>query len=143
MEEPKAKKRLVRSKVKSANSPSPMPMMAKCGHSSCGEQCNVRYVGATSHISHHHIMHAARGVAHVWTAAIIAGLAVVITGAVALATANAQAREQDDMRSAQATGQVLDKLDALETRLNALEKDVTSLHTVKLNDSSTPDLPQN
>ncbi len=95
----------------------------------------VRYVGATSHISHHHIMHAARGVTHIWSAVIIAGLAVVLTGAVAFATANAQAKEQDDLRTAHVTSQILDKLDGMEARLNALEKEVTSLHTVKLNAS--------
>jgi hypothetical protein len=50
----------------------------------------VRYVGPTSHLHDHHIIHAARGVAHVWTAAIVAGLAVVLTGAIAYTAVEAQ-----------------------------------------------------
>ncbi len=72
-------------------------------------------------------MHAARGVTHIWSAVIIAGLAVVITGGVVFATANAQAQQQDDYRSAQATSMILNKLEGLEARMNALEKDFSSL----------------
>jgi len=57
-----------------------------CGHSGCGGgKCNVRYVGPTTHLRDHHIIHAARGASHVWTAAIVAGLAVVLTGALGYA----------------------------------------------------------
>ncbi len=59
-------------------------MPSTCGHYGCtGGTCNVRYVGPTTHIRDHHIVHAARGASNVWTAAIVAGLAVVLTGAIA------------------------------------------------------------
>ena len=49
----------------------------------------MRYVGATSQIRDHHMMHAAKGSVHIWTAAIVTGLALVITGAIAFNTAQA------------------------------------------------------
>lgn len=120
------RKRAVR---KSANSPAPAPineelMASLCGHSHCSDRCRVRYIGPTSHIRDHHILHTARGVAHVWTATIIAGLAIVITGAAAFSVVNAQNRETADLRSAQTTEQVMDKLDVLEARLDGMEKNL-------------------
>lgn len=38
----------------------------------------------------HHIAHVARGMSHIWASAIIAGLAVVLTGALAFSAAQAQ-----------------------------------------------------
>ncbi len=60
-----------------------MPMSSTCGHSGCSSRCEVRYVGPTSPISAHHALHASRGIAHVWSASIISGLAVVLTGVIA------------------------------------------------------------
>lgn len=74
-----------------ASSPTPGSMGAssKCGHDGCGSSgCSVRYVGPVSHLRDHHALHAANGVAHVWTAAVVSGLAVVLTGVIAY---NAQA----------------------------------------------------
>lgn len=96
MQEAKTKRPTSRRPRKDAGSPEPvgptggMPTNdAVCGHSGCGRMCNVRYVGPTSHVHDHHIIHAARGIAHVWTAAIVAGLAVVLTGAIAYASVEA------------------------------------------------------
>ena len=61
-----------------------------CGHSACGKVCKVRYVGPVSSMRDHHILHAAQGASHIWAAAIIAGLAVVLTGAIAFSVAQAQ-----------------------------------------------------
>lgn len=85
-------KRTVRKTTKASSSPIPCgptggsmeDMPSVCGHSGCGGgTCNVRYVGPTTHMRDHHIVHAARGASNVWTAAIVAGLAVVLTGAIA------------------------------------------------------------
>jgi len=81
-------KRTVRRVKKAAHSPIPTGPIgglggSTCGHSGCDSACRVRYVGPVTNIRDHHIIHAARGVAHVWTAAIVAGLAVVLTGAIA------------------------------------------------------------
>jgi len=85
-------KRTVRKTPKESSSPIPCgptggsmeDMSSRCGHYGCtGGTCNVRYVGPTTHMRDHHIVHAARGASNVWTAAIVAGLAVVLTGAIA------------------------------------------------------------
>jgi hypothetical protein len=62
--------------------------------------CNVRYVGPTSHLRDHHILHAARGVSHIWSAAIITGFAIVLTGAIAFQAV--QASTDQRMEDAQA-----------------------------------------
>ncbi len=102
--------------MSAASSPIPDPAaaFAACGHDGCGTTgCNVRYVGPVSHVRDHHALHAARGVAHVWTAAIVSGLAVVVTGF--LAYNAAQAREipvprgsSSDMRA------IMQRLDRME-----------------------------
>lgn len=61
-----------------------------CGHSKCGKTCNVRYVGPISLIRDHHIWHAARGVSHIWTATIVTGVALVLTGVMAYTIVDAQ-----------------------------------------------------
>jgi len=114
---------------KTGNSPSPSSMarpdkFAACGHSHCGETCKVRYIGPVSPIRDHHIWHVARGVSHIWSAVIIAGLAVVLTGTVAYSTVNAANQTKEDQRSLNSTSLILNKLDALEYRLSALERDV-------------------
>ncbi|MBP9869070.1 hypothetical protein KBC59_00730 [Patescibacteria group bacterium] len=95
MAEPKPKAPSRRPK-KAASSPIPEGPMGgmtsgpACGHGDCGRECAVRYVGPTSHMRDHHIVHAARGAAHVWTAAIVSGLAIVLTGAIAWSSVEAQ-----------------------------------------------------
>ncbi len=62
-----------------------------CGHMGCsGSKCKVRFVGPTSHIRDHHIVHAARHASHIWSAAIVTGLAVVLTGAIGYAAFGAE-----------------------------------------------------
>lgn len=88
-----------------------------CGHSGCERSCNVRYVGPVSHIRDHHALHAAQGVSHIWSASIITGFAIVLTGAIAFQTA--QARTE---REAAATTQSVRSENAqLVERLNRLE----------------------
>ncbi len=89
-----------------------------CGHSKCGRVCNVRYCGPTSPIRDHHIVHAARGVAHVWTAAIVAGLAIVLTGAIAYTAIEAQSATVSPTQT---------ELNAINQKLDSLEKIVTKL----------------
>ena len=73
--------------MKAGNSPIPG---STCGHSSCeAGGCKVRYCGPTTSIRDHHIMHAANGVTHVWAAAIVTGLAIVLTGAIAYSSVEA------------------------------------------------------
>jgi hypothetical protein len=93
MDDIKSKKNVRRRVSKAAHSPVPIGPIgglgedesqeAPCGHTGCSRMCNVRYVGPTSHLRDHHILHAARGVSHIWSAAIITGFAIVLTGAIA------------------------------------------------------------
>lgn len=97
MTKPLRKRPAPRKKSVAASSPAPMDVGSLCGHdgSGCGpDGCGVRYVGPTTHIRDHHAVHAARGVSHVWTAAIVSGLAIVLTGAVAWTAVDAQTQMQ-------------------------------------------------
>ncbi len=96
-----------------------MPSVAMCGHDGCDTSCRVRYVGPVSHLRDHHALHAARGVGHVWTAAIVTGLAIVLTGAVAYTAV--QARDQDTAAPKRAlsadTRALMERLDKLEREI--------------------------
>lgn len=72
---------------KAANSPEPSG--PACGHGGCETACKVRYVGPTSQLRDHHILHAAKGVTNIWTAAVVTGFALVLTGAIAFNAAQA------------------------------------------------------
>jgi hypothetical protein len=54
----------------------------------------VRYVGPVSSIGDHHAFHAARGSTHIWAAALITSLALVVTGAVAFQSVEAAQTKQ-------------------------------------------------
>jgi len=144
MSEPKARSRVIRSK-KAGNSPSPSTV-GPCGHSHCAEVCRVRYIGPVTPIRDHHILHVARGVSHIWTAVIIAGLAVVLTGAVAFSSVNAANQRREDIRTTQSTNILLNKLQTLEDRLGAMEKQVQDLSykpiTVGISEGKLPPPPQ-
>jgi len=65
----------------------------------------------------HHIVHAARGISQVWTAAIVAGLAVVLTGAIAWSAVDAQVRTTTDPTQAL----IRESFTALNRRMDSLE----------------------
>ena len=84
--------------ARAASSPIPEgAVQNSCGHGGCSatDSCRVRYVGQTTHLRDHYAMHAARGVTHIWAAAIVTGLGVVLTGAVGYSAVQAS-----DMREA-------------------------------------------
>lgn len=109
---------------KDAGSPSPTGPVGgrdmiedpSCGHSGCGRTCQVRYCGPTTHMRDHHIVHAARGAAHVWTAAIVAGLAIVLTGAIAYTAVEAQTPSTATMLN-----RILNELRDLRKRVDAMD----------------------
>ena len=76
----------------------------------------VRYCGPTSSIHHHHLQKAASGVNHVWTAVIVAGLSVVVTGAIVFGTS-----DLETARASQSTGSTTLQLRELNQRLIQLE----------------------
>ncbi len=106
-----------------------------CGHSSCGRVCNVRHAGPTSPIRDHHIAHIARGVSNVWTASIVAGLAVVLTGAIAYSAVQAAPVQ----REASAQSSMLASFNRLNNRLDAINKrlDDVEARLKVLNDQCT------
>ncbi|MDF1497320.1 MAG: hypothetical protein P1P90_04635 [Patescibacteria group bacterium] len=137
-----SKKRVIRKRTKAGNSPSPSAKSkcGPCGHSHCDDKCRVRYIGPTTHVRDHHILHAARGISHIWPAVIIAGLAIVLTGAISYQTVNAQNKQIDRELSQNSTEQILNKLDSLETRIDVMERDIEGLFRAQGNDNNvTPD----
>lgn len=105
-----------------ASSPAPGSMSAfnTCGHDGCGGSgCSVRYVGPVSHLRDHHALHAARGVAHVWTAAVVSGLAVVLTGVVAY-NAQAATTTRRAMVPAADMRMVMERLDRMERAMHEM-----------------------
>lgn len=98
---------------------------AVCGHSLCGASCNVHYAGPTTSIAEHHTSHAARGVNHVWAAAIVSGLAVVLTGAVAYSSVEASSATSN----VQGAIVVQSEVDRLVERLNTLEVQLRDVKT--------------
>ncbi len=124
MADPKPKRPVRRVRRYGAgNAPDPMGLAfeaSACGHSGCGGSCNVRYVGPTTHLRDHYAVHAARGVAHVWPAAIVSGLAVLLTGAfVHAAMQPGQPAGADDLREISAQVRSLNtRLDRMEMFLN-------------------------
>ncbi|HWQ99849.1 MAG TPA: hypothetical protein VN397_03315 [Candidatus Methylomirabilis sp.] len=103
---------------KAANAPAPCGPGSTCGHSGCEGTCRVRYVGPTSHTRDHHVQEAAQGARHVWTAAIVAGLAVVLTGTIAFSAADA-ATERVKLTEHQ---QILRRLENVERMVKDLHK---------------------
>lgn len=87
-----AKKRTIKAKMPAGNSPAPSMQAPVCGHDGhCSTNaCAVRYVGPTSQISDHHATHFAQASTHIWSAAVITGLALVVTGAIAYQSVKAE-----------------------------------------------------
>lgn len=99
---------------------------ADCGHSGpgcAGGVCQVHYVGPTSQISDHHTLRAAHASSHIWAAAIVSGLAVVLTGVVAYSSVEASALPQDTVS---ANVQRAD-MDALFERISSLETTIQAM----------------
>ena len=125
---PKSKMPARRPVKKSAIAPPPVGPLGGmstsdpvCGHSACGAAWNVRYVGPTSHIRDHHILHAAYGASHVWAAAVIAGLAIVITMTVAFSSQAATSTPSISavMAAVQNLNRRMDKVDAALVKIGA------------------------
>jgi hypothetical protein len=92
---------------------------AVCGHEGCDDACNVRYVGAVSQITDHHIVKASHATSHIWAAAVISGLAVVLTGAVAYTSV--QAESSESLAAQQATYATQQDINVLLDRIVQLQ----------------------
>lgn len=138
MGELKPKKPVRRRVMKAANSPEPTGPVGgspsedsnpACGHGGCGRSCSVRYVGPTSHMRDHHILHAAKGVTHIWSAAIVTGFAIVLTGAIAFNAAQASTEKkttEGQLKTTQDVGREVRKLTARIESMEALLKKVAT-----------------
>lgn len=69
----------------------------------------------------HHIVHAARGASHIWAAAIVAGLAVVLTGSIAFSAVQAEEQQRDP------TTLMLLALRRIEMRLDRMEPKINKI----------------
>lgn len=85
---------------------------------------SVRYCGPTSHPSHHHAAVAAEGAGHIWAASIIAGLAIVLTGAIAFTAVQAESEQREQTRSQQLRGDIIREIRAVNSRIDQLEDTV-------------------
>src|SRR5688500_1369972 len=91
-----------RRSMKAASTPIPCGPGSTCGHDGCsGPTCRVRYVGPVSSLGDHHDFTASRGSTHIWAAAMITSLALVVTGAVAFQSVEAAQTKQAEVLSKQ------------------------------------------
>jgi hypothetical protein len=135
MPETKAKKsaakRAPRAKAPVAAAANTPPPCGRCGSVDCDGNCStpisVRYCGATSHVSHHHARVAAEGQKHVWAAAVIAGLAVVVTVSVAYSAAQASSEARSSMRNTVDQVQLLNQIGQIRAQIVTLEEKVDTL----------------
>lgn len=92
-----------RRSMKAGASPAPCGPGSTCGHDTCtGTTCRVKYVGPVSSIGDHHAFHAARGSTHIWAAAVITSLALVVTGTVAFQSVEAGQTKKAEVLAKQA-----------------------------------------
>ncbi|MBD3251342.1 hypothetical protein GF380_02705 [Candidatus Uhrbacteria bacterium] len=110
---------------KAANSPAPCKG-CKMGCKDCGPK-SVRYCGPTSHPSHHHAAEAAEGSRHVWAASVVAGLAIVLTAAIAFTAVQAETEQREEVRSQQLRGDIVREIRAINQRIDGIEAKVDRL----------------
>ncbi|MCR4278999.1 MAG: hypothetical protein NUV81_03820 [bacterium] len=123
------RKTKITSKRRAKAGNSPIPKGPACGHMSCDSGCRVRHIGPTSYLRDHHAHISARGVHHTWMATIVTGVAIVMTGALALQGVHAgdelSARTSDQAEMNQLLEEVhflTNHVQDLETSLNVLRK---------------------
>lgn len=114
-------KKTVRRK-KAANSPMPEPAGGPtCGHDgSCtANNCNVTYAGPVSRMHDHHMVVAARNSSHIWPAAVITSLALLVTGSLAFSSVQAA----QDAKTAALEKQAANRadIDRIVQQLNRIE----------------------
>lgn len=92
-----------------------------CGHDgNCTPNaCKVTYAGPVSRVHDHHMIRAARGTTHIWPAAIITSLALLVTASVAFYSANAAESQRQSTLRKQAANRadiekIMERLDKIE-----------------------------
>ncbi|MBM3204860.1 hypothetical protein FJZ48_02675 [Candidatus Uhrbacteria bacterium] len=123
MSEAKSKKGVRRnaSKKLAGGSAPNREMDAMCGHSHCSSRCHVRYVGAVSHVRDHHTLHASRGVANIWTAVVITGLSLVLTGAVAYTSVEAKTTRKEALTQSE-FARMMNRMEQMERNMREMRE---------------------
>lgn len=121
---PTTPKKTVRRK-KAASTPIPTGPGSSgptCGHDgNCTTNaCAVTYAGPVSRLHDHHMIRASRGTTHIWPAAVITSLALLVTGTVAFYSVNAA----EDERTAALQRQGANRADVqkIVEQLNRIER---------------------
>ncbi|MEK7473575.1 MAG: hypothetical protein AAB668_02520 [Patescibacteria group bacterium] len=115
----KPKKTARRRKAASTPIPKGPGSSPTCGHDgNCTPNaCRVTYAGPVSRMHDHHMISAARGTMHIWPAAIITSLALLVTGTVAFYSVDAA----QDKRTAALQKQAANRAD-IEKIMERLDK---------------------
>jgi hypothetical protein len=121
---PKAKASTPAVAAVAANAPAPCP---SCEPEAMSRPISVRYTGPTSHPSHHHMKMAAENGRHTWAAAIIAGLAVVVTVSVAYSAVQAASETRTAIRQTVGEIQILQQIGLLREKMDQMEKKVDAI----------------
>ncbi|MCK9360607.1 hypothetical protein M0Q28_00025 [Patescibacteria group bacterium] len=103
-----------------------------CGHDgNCTTNaCAVTYAGPVSRLHDHHMITAARGTTHIWPAAVITSLALLVTGTVAFYSVDAAQDQRTSALQKQAANRA--DIQKLTEQMNRIERMTTDiLKTVK------------
>lgn len=98
-----------------------------CGHEGkcTANACHVTYAGPVSRLQDHHMIVAARGTTHIWPAAVITSLALLVTGSVAFYSVDAaQTERASALQKQAATRADIEKLTEQMNRIEALTTDI-------------------
>lgn len=128
----KPKKTTRRRKAASTPIPTGPGTGPTCGHDgNCTPNaCRVTYGGPVSRVHDHHMIRAARGTTHIWPAAIITSLALLVTASVAIYSADAA--QDQRARAMQKQAATRADVEKIMERLDKLERMTTDiLVTVK------------
>lgn len=123
--------------MKAGASPIPCGPSSECGHDTCnGPACRVKYVGPVSSLGDHHAFTASRGSTHIWAAAVITSLALVVTGTIAFQTADAQQTKRAEVLSGQNANRAdIADLKDMMIRMNAKLDQVLTSKAAKASDA--------
>jgi hypothetical protein len=139
---PTTPKKTVRRK-KAASTPIPTGPGSSdptCGHDgNCtANACAVTYAGPVSRLHDHHVIRASRGTTHIWQAAVITSLALLVTGTVAFYSVDAA----QDQRAAALQKQAANRADTqkIVEQLNRIERMTTDILLIVKPELSAEDM---
>jgi hypothetical protein len=139
----KPKKTIIRKKAGSTPIPNgPGSTGPTCGHEGkcTTNACHVTYAGPVSRLQDHHMITASRGTTHIWPAAVITSLALLVTGSVAFYSVDASQSERSSALQEQTANRA--DIAKLEAQLNRIESMTTDIHRVLKPDLSVEEMIQ-